>query len=804
MSDYSDLIKALLPDDLTPEDILEIVSEDISRANPAAAWEYALSNHPRINWDAYLARNPDVEAAGIDPCLHFLNDGVYEGRRLVSWHPFKQKALENGPLVSVIIAIYNNRLYLRKCLESALNQTLRDIEVIAVNDASTDDSLAIIESLAKEDPRLRIINKQANGGIFMARKSGVLAARGRYLMFSDGDDFLTPDACEIGYREIRKGYDIVQGGANIVTVTKENPERAAQCARSMNGGEIREYKGGEILEEMYIKRSLIWPLWSKIMLRELAVAGYNDLKDGYYVGAEDVYAMASIAAKARNLLRIDAKFYNYIFGTGISTLKRVNKAYRLWFNHGETIKALGEYAKERSLNIGFRDLAGMLCNAAISKWATDVPEHEAGQYFNIIKNQYGLEYVLDILIDQYSHRMEKIAAKFCQCPAPAAKKIDFIGVVVKLNLLEEARHILAGLAAIKRCKRIIVYLEGGQGEKWTLPEGIEALTFEAANKKDRAFALARAVEQTRPDVVIYIDCQSQELFFDLVIFGHYGIPCLAVYLGDFCLPFLDKRAGYPHSWHELALRRTNAVICFSLATELYLRLQGVTAWALPLPKAEIGKTGDKPQYDLAFIISAFTTDKEVQDCIHICRTIAQNFPWLSALAIDRGADEKLKGSLRSAIAEAGLGQNITLTGTDCDVLDNISRARIFVSTKAWDGIGQDCALARTAGLLCVIFDLPLEQSGIIKVAQGDIKAAADIISDLLNNGSSLDALTTLLKKQAGCPGKEEFAASLANVMDNFQLLTPIHEYEQLEYEKVVKYAAKSFCQNEMGERPVIS
>lgn len=800
MSDYADLIRPLLPDDISVAELLAFAPEELRAQSPRQALLQAVAKYPRINWDAYLARNPDVEAAGLDPRLHFLRDGMHEGRRLYSWHPLKEEEAKGAPLVSVIVVIYNNSPYLRKCLESALRQTLRAIEVIAVNDASTDDSLAIIQSLAKRDPRLKIVDKQKNGGIVAAKKSGVLAASGRYLMFSDGDDFLAPDACEIGYREIRKGYDIVQAGANIVNITREVPVRAAHCAKSVNAGKIKEYKGSEISEEMFVKRSLVWPLWSKIILRELAVAGYSDLEDGYFVGAEDTYAMAAIASKARNLLRIDAKFYNYIYGTGISTLNRVNKAYRLWFNHGETIKALGKYAKKRSLNIGFKQLAETLCSSAISKWATDVPAHDAHEYFELIKSQYGLECVLDTLLKHWSYRSEKVAAKFIHCRAPrmAKKEVETIGLVVKLAEIGEARDILAALARLKRFKRIIVYLDGGMGAKWDLPEGLEAVALESANPKDRAFELLRIIQADPPDLLLYFDKQERNLLTDLVIFSHFGIPAIIVYLGDFCLPYLEKLPGYPHAWHELAMASASAVACFAKTTELYLRERGVNAWALPAPQP-VAKRREKPEYDLAFIIAASTTEEEARDLVAICEAVAGRFHWLSALIIDSGASASLKKDLRDAIREAGLAQNITLTNAGCDPAENISRARIFVSACAWDGIGRNLALARAAGMVCVIYDLPndLQNCCALKVAKGDVKGAAGIISELLANEAALGSLEALAKGKAGRP--DQFGRALANMIDNFQRLAPVGAYGRRDYEKIIKFAALSFSQNVEGE-----
>lgn len=96
------------------------------------------------------------------------------------------------PKVSIIIAIYNVERYLEKCLASALGQSFRDLEVIAINDGSQDGCKDILSLYQERDPRLIIIDK-ANGGLSDARNAGLRVARGRYIGFLDGDDSYEPD-----------------------------------------------------------------------------------------------------------------------------------------------------------------------------------------------------------------------------------------------------------------------------------------------------------------------------------------------------------------------------------------------------------------------------------------------------------------------------------------------------------------------------------------------------------------------------------------------------------------------------------
>ena len=99
------------------------------------------------------------------------------------------------PKVSVIIPVYNVEEYIRECLTSVVNQTLKDIEIIVVNDGTEDQSIERIKDIITNDIRIKLINKE-NGGLSSARNVGITNACSEYLLFLDSDDYLTLDALD--------------------------------------------------------------------------------------------------------------------------------------------------------------------------------------------------------------------------------------------------------------------------------------------------------------------------------------------------------------------------------------------------------------------------------------------------------------------------------------------------------------------------------------------------------------------------------------------------------------------------------
>ena len=120
------------------------------------------------------------------------------------------------PQISVIIPVYNVEQYLSKCLESIINQTLQDIEIICINDGSTDNSLQILEEYAQKDSRMIVIN-QENQGVGVARNKGLEIARGDYIWFVDSDDYVERNGLDYVYEKSKENNaDIVCFGVNNI------------------------------------------------------------------------------------------------------------------------------------------------------------------------------------------------------------------------------------------------------------------------------------------------------------------------------------------------------------------------------------------------------------------------------------------------------------------------------------------------------------------------------------------------------------------------------------------------------------
>ena len=117
-----------------------------------------------------------------------------------------------GPLISVIVPVYNQQRRIKRCLASIIGQTYKNLEIIVVNDGSTDNSMGIIGRLAARDNRIKVLD-QDNSGVAAARKNGYLQCAGEWCVFVDSDDYLLPDSIETLHSAAQEyNADITSGG----------------------------------------------------------------------------------------------------------------------------------------------------------------------------------------------------------------------------------------------------------------------------------------------------------------------------------------------------------------------------------------------------------------------------------------------------------------------------------------------------------------------------------------------------------------------------------------------------------------
>lgn len=260
------------------------------------------------------------------------------------------------PLVSVIMPVYNAEKYIKGALASLMTQTYKNIEIICVNDGSTDHSLGIIERMAATDHRIKIIS-QTNSGPAKARNVGLDSAKGKYISFVDSDDFVEKDMYE-------KLVDVAERECSDILVFGGSPwpdwEGAPQWIKDKLSPRSITYEGEDAGEEAIFKERSSTPfLWIQLLKREILEQPTKiRLREDIDLGEDQIFQFAYFP-RAKKVVYTDQRFYFYRWNNEGSLMWKYNHMQTEKFRkHLKIIEAVFENWKA----IGYKDIYGNLAS----------------------------------------------------------------------------------------------------------------------------------------------------------------------------------------------------------------------------------------------------------------------------------------------------------------------------------------------------------------------------------------------------------------------------------------------------------
>lgn len=225
-----------------------------------------------------------------------------------------------APLVSIVIPVYNDEDVIESALRSCLAQTLTDIEVIVVDDASTDGTAAVVERYVVKDSRVRLLRQSGNTSAYQARRTGILAARASHVLFVDGDDELVDVAAAVALdKAVKSGADLVQFGIEVVR--KDGSSGGAFESRLAPRHD--SLTGQQIVRELFpVGQPAQGQLWRYLFRTELLREAYSLMPEDLVLPRVNDLPITFLAvALAERFVSIPDQLYRYHFGRGGSGQK---------------------------------------------------------------------------------------------------------------------------------------------------------------------------------------------------------------------------------------------------------------------------------------------------------------------------------------------------------------------------------------------------------------------------------------------------------------------------------------------------
>lgn len=223
---------------------------------------------------------------------------------------------DEKPSISVIVPIYQTELYLKRCIDSILNQTFEDIEVLLVNDGSQDRSGLICDEYAEKDNRIRVYHKK-NEGLSATRQFGIDHSEGVYSIFCDSDDWLDPNMLGVMYESaISESADVV-----ICDMAFEYGDHSV-----VQNQDIKNTDPRSILHNLYYPINA--SVCNKLIRRSLYEA-YNIHYDGKVEYAEDLYAMMQLYSHPVKSVYLPYSFYHYDRYSNSESITRIGDTQKI-------------------------------------------------------------------------------------------------------------------------------------------------------------------------------------------------------------------------------------------------------------------------------------------------------------------------------------------------------------------------------------------------------------------------------------------------------------------------------------------
>lgn len=207
--------------------------------------------------------------------------------------------MKSNEMVSVIVPIYNVEKYIGKCIQSILDQTYENIEVILVDDGTPDNSNEICDSYAEKDSKVKVVHKK-NEGVSVARNTGLKLAKGKYIIFVDGDDWLEKDCVEYM-------VDLIESTETKMAMSLNN--FTTRNRKQIENDKIEKWSTQKATEELLYGRPTIG-CWNKIYNREFLI-NLNIQFDATLFQGEGLRFITDVSQHAKNVGIGRRKVYNY-------------------------------------------------------------------------------------------------------------------------------------------------------------------------------------------------------------------------------------------------------------------------------------------------------------------------------------------------------------------------------------------------------------------------------------------------------------------------------------------------------------
>lgn len=688
---------------------------------------------------------------------------------------------------SIVIIGFNQAKTIAAAVSSALKQTGGDVEVFFVNDASTDDSVALLEQQFGGDTRLKIISHRDNQGPLISRLDGVDAATGDYILFLDGDDELSPDACSVLAKTIsaKKGRaDMIGFGAKLVYTTEVDAGEKQDIENLLSAPRLGWADGAELCRSSFILKETSHVVWNKCYSAALARRVSESIVRDKLMLNEDYYFSFVACTLCEKYYGISNKLYLYSFGHGISTAARLSMpAYERALTAARANAYCTDFAKKQGV---YREYAAVLAQNRKAGMLNSffklsrLPEQDKARAAGLMIESYGMEYAVSALAEEYWWSSAGIAGQLDIRGLFPVRREKVKTVAMFYHRLynggvERTISLLCELLSQAGYRLVVITDQPVNEKDYPLPEGTARLVISDGDQgrdyEARYQQLISCIQEYQVDAVVYNAWLSPCLFWDMCTVKSTG----AAFIVHAHSVFI---AGLNEGWsgvmdYRSILPQADSLITLSEADQYFWSKYCPRVYSVNNPLTFDPRIIPPASLDSRTVLWLGRFDQSAKnpgDALEIIQKVRSRVPDVK-LIMAGAIGNKDRQTFEGQIAAMGLTGCVSLPGYCSDVQSLFQRSAVHLMTTNYEGFCMTLSESLANGVPVVTYELPYmtlakDSQAVKQVPWKDTDAAADAVAQLLLDGELRRTMGQAGRAELTEIGKYDYAAVWAEILSS--------------------------------------
>lgn len=732
--------------------------------------------------------------------------------------------METTPKVSVIIPVYNAEKYLRQCLDSVLVQSLKNIEIICVDDASTDSSLQILEEYKNKDSRLNVHTLEKKSSALVARKKGILLSSGEYILFIDSDDYIAQDTCENIYNKIvLENVEILHFSSVI-----ENCGNLALERIKMNEKLLKPYEqrleASAVFETCFLKQSYGFTLWNKLFSSKLCKTAVSYIDDDFLPKAQDLYFYFVISYFAKSYLGWNSPpYYHYCFGRGITGSNTITlETFERYCRQVDVVQKLYDFSLKQNIADKTEKVIERYRNQwldeCIQMWISDIDMNIAKEAVRMLWKYWDTSIVIERIANRYWYSRDKVARRIggSFSVSLAEKNIKTIGVYYYHYTIGGVQRVLSLLMPVLQdlgYKVLLITDKEPSKNDFELPDGVQRVTIfdyekvKKENLKQRLCSWKNILEKYSVDIVIYHAWTSPILLWDTLFLKRNSIPVVIQTHSIFSYSLISHSKDFSSLPYVLSLG--DGIITLSNVDKAFWDCFNNNVHYIPNPvglELENVKKTDGTHKNIVWV-GRFSNEKQPWYAIDIMKYVVQQEPDAILYMIGGAKKTTLVDKYQKTIDRNGLSRNIKLLGFQQNVKQYYSTARVNLITSLYEGYPMVLLEAQAHGVPTVMYEMPfLElgryECGVIGVEQNNCRQAATEIIRLLRDQSQWEHLSKMAAKSFLTAISYDYPSAWRKILSGAPSETSINDVEKVMVKTILQHYLMGWEKNQISIRRI--